>query len=54
MSGLLIGILASRVVAGVVAQLLGWPAVFIVGAVLTTVAGIALGERFPSCRLRYG
>ena len=57
MSGLLIGILASRVVAGVVAQLLGWPAVFIVGAVLTTVAGIALWRTLPvvppSLRMSY-
>ena len=45
MSGLLIGVLLSRVVAGLVSELVGWRAVFVLGALLTAVAaGAALAD----------
>ena len=47
MSGLLIGVLVSRVIAGVVAQLLGWRAVFALGALLTAVAVVLLWRSLP-------
>jgi predicted MFS family arabinose efflux permease len=47
MSGLLIGVLVSRVVAGLVSQALGWRAVFVLGAVLTAVAVILLWRTLP-------
>jgi predicted MFS family arabinose efflux permease len=47
MSGLLIGVLVSRVVAGVVSQLLGWRAVFVLGAALTAVAAVLLWRALP-------
>jgi predicted MFS family arabinose efflux permease len=47
MSGLLIGVLVSRVVAGVVSQLLGWRAVFVLGAALTAVAALLLWRTLP-------
>jgi predicted MFS family arabinose efflux permease len=47
MSGLLIGLLVSRVVAGLVSQALGWRAVFILGAVLTAVAVALLWRTLP-------
>jgi predicted MFS family arabinose efflux permease len=57
MSGLLVGVLLSRVVAGVVSQLVGWRAVFVLGALLTAAAAVLLWRTLPvlapSTRLRY-
>jgi predicted MFS family arabinose efflux permease len=47
MSGLLIGVLVSRVVAGVVSELFGWRSVFVLGAVLTAVAAALLWRTLP-------
>lgn len=47
MSGLLIGVLLSRVAAGLIAQVAGWRAVFGVGAALTAVAVVALWRELP-------
>lgn len=47
MSGLLVGVLLSRVVAGLVSEVAGWRAVFVLGALLTAVAGVALWRTLP-------
>jgi predicted MFS family arabinose efflux permease len=47
MSGLLIGVLISRVVAGLVSELVGWRAVFVLGALLTAVAVVLLWRTLP-------
>jgi predicted MFS family arabinose efflux permease len=47
MSGLLIGILASRVVAGLVAHAFGWHAVFLLGAALTALGAALLWHELP-------
>jgi predicted MFS family arabinose efflux permease len=47
MGGLLIGVLLSRVVAGLVSELLGWRAVFVLGALLTAVALVLLWRTLP-------
>ncbi len=48
MTGLLLGILVSRVASGVIAEQLGWRAVFIVGAASITVLGVAMWRRLPT------
>ena len=47
MSGLLIGVLLSRVLAGLVSELVGWRAVFLLGALLTAVAVVLLWRTLP-------
>lgn len=57
MSGLLLGILLSRTVSGLVAELFGWRAVFLLGALLTAGIGLVLWRALPTvaptARLRY-
>ena len=58
MSGLLVGILASRSVAGILSSLVSWHAVYWVGAVATLLIAVLLARSLPSApptaRLRYG
>ncbi|MCW5654134.1 MFS transporter [Hydrogenophaga sp.] len=58
MTGLLLGILLSRVVSGLTAEHLGWRAVFLLAALLVAVLGVALWRglpRFqPTTTLPYG
>src|SRR6185369_10376488 len=48
MTGLLLGILVSRVVSGVIAEQLGWRAVFFVAAAAIAGLGVAMWQRLPS------
>ena len=48
MSGLLLGILLSRTMSGLVAQVAGWRAVFVMGAVLTAAIAVLLWRELPS------
>lgn len=50
MSGLLIGILAARTVAGAIASWLGWRAVFRVAAALMVVMALLVAAAFPRSR----
>lgn len=58
MTGLLLGILLSRVISGAMAEQAGWRAVFIAAAVIILLAGVAFWRglpRFvPTTRLGYG
>lgn len=58
MTGLLLGILLSRVVSGAVAEHAGWRAMFGAAAVSVLVIGVAMWRRLPSMRpttrLAYG
>ncbi len=47
MSGLLVGILASRAVSGVIGDLLGWRAVFLIAAAICTLLIFLMAIRFP-------
>lgn len=48
MTGLLLGILLSRVISGVVAEQLGWRAMFLAAAVSILVLGVALWRGLPA------
>lgn len=50
MSGLLAGILLARVLSGIVADYLGWRAVFLVAAALTMVLALVLWHSLPHSR----
>ncbi|MFN0292479.1 MFS transporter [Pedobacter helvus] len=47
MSGLLVGILASRAVSGIVGDLLGWRAMFLIAAAICTLLTALMAIRFP-------
>jgi predicted MFS family arabinose efflux permease len=47
-SGILTGILASRTISGLVADALGWRAIFVVAAVVTAAMAIVLARALPS------
>mgnify|MGYP003575011474 FL=1 len=47
MSGLLVGILASRAVSGIVGDLLGWRAMFLIAAAICTLLILLMAIRFP-------
>lgn len=57
MAGLLMGILGARTVAGLVAEVAGWRAVFVLGAALIGLLALVLGRMLPGegprPRLRY-
>ena len=58
MTGLLLGILMSRVISGLVAEQIGWRAVFVAGAASIAGLGVALWRRLPrfapTTQLAYG
>lgn len=47
MSGLLIGILASRVFSGIVAEHFGWRVVYYIAAIIIFILGLAIAKRLP-------
>ncbi|WAC41210.1 MFS transporter [Pedobacter sp. SL55] len=47
MSGLLVGILASRAVSGIIGDLLGWRAMFLIAAAICTLLIALMSIRFP-------
>ncbi|MFC7660518.1 hypothetical protein ACFQV8_34715 [Pseudonocardia benzenivorans] len=47
MSGLLVGVLVARVVSGLVAEWLGWRAIFVLGAVLSAACAVTLWRTLP-------
>jgi len=47
MSGLLVGILASRAVSGIVGDLMGWRAMFLIAAAICTLLILLMAIRFP-------
>lgn len=47
MSGLLVGILASRAISGIVGDLLGWRAMFLIAAAICTLLILLMAVRFP-------
>lgn len=50
MSGLLVGILASRAISGTVGDLLGWRAMFLIAAGVCTLLVMLMAVRFPTSR----
>ncbi|RWU04495.1 MFS transporter [Pedobacter chitinilyticus] len=50
MSGLLVGILASRAISGTVGDLLGWRAMFLIAAGICTLLVMLMAVRFPTSR----
>jgi predicted MFS family arabinose efflux permease len=48
MTGLLLGILLSRTVSGFIAQLAGWRAVYVMGAILMALSALVLIKALPS------
>jgi predicted MFS family arabinose efflux permease len=53
-SGLMLGILLSRTLSGLVAELLGWRAIFIAASALMLVLAAILARRLPRLRARPG
>ncbi len=50
MSGLLVGILASRAISGIVGDLLGWRAMFLIAAVICVLLIFLMNVRFPQSK----
>jgi len=54
MSGLLIGILGSRVISGMLGQQLGWRSVFIIVAGVMLLLGLAVARMLPDIKATFG
>lgn len=50
MSGLLVGVLLGRTVAGIVGGAFGWRVVYLIGAAIMLLIGIVLRRTLPECR----